>query len=175
MLNSHVEIPAPTIVTMFLKPCSRQYDDRPSKVSSGITYSKYIHTHLSNLHILEIKLTLSTIASSLSAVLPDAKWKVCEKKRRIISIVPSESESFDNKFNIYLTLCCIKPSSLWLSESDSTCFVVASSVAAVVVAVDVDVDVDVVDGFMGSPSSAFSLLLPFSTLSFMMRLLALKV
>lgn len=165
-------MPAPTIVTIFWKPCSRQYDDRPSKVSSGITYSKYIHTHLRNQHKLDIKLTLSTIASSLSAVPPDAKWKVCEKKRRIISIVPSESEWFDNKFNIYLTLYCSKPSSLWLSESDSTSFVVS--------VVDVDVDVvvvvvDVDDGFMGSPSSEFWLLLSVSTLSLMMRLLALKV
>lgn len=40
MADSHVDIPAPTIVTIFLKPCSRQCASRPSKVNSEITYIK---------------------------------------------------------------------------------------------------------------------------------------
>lgn len=39
MADSHVDMPAPTIVTMFLKPCTRQCASRPSKVNSGITYN----------------------------------------------------------------------------------------------------------------------------------------
>lgn len=65
----------------------------------------YLNWFISNLHIEWIKLTLSTVMPSLSARVPDAKLNVCEKNRRIISIVPlSENELSDNKFNNYLEI-----------------------------------------------------------------------
>lgn len=91
MVDSHVDMPAPTIVTMFLKPCSRQCASRPSKVNSGITYirsSCLNPIEEVNLFKTRVGPTLSTTASSLSG---ESNLRVFEKNRRIKSIVPSKN------------------------------------------------------------------------------------
>lgn len=91
MVNSHVDMPAPTIVTMFLKPCSRQCASRPSKVNSEITYIRSSCLFEVHLYKPRIGPTLSTTVSSLSG---ESNLRVFEKNRRIKSIVPSKNYKF---------------------------------------------------------------------------------